>query len=216
MAHQHTSPITTAVSDICSSSVYDKCDLILQMFCNSQQTGSEKTKSNKKTEPKTFMSGQSLDIDAWVCGACKHFHNTINNMLQLSNLLFRDAVNCVIEMKRKWFVPFYTTDHPTFTLICTAVTVLPNYTYSLTTSLTSVLAKCVRNSSQCPLPLMPLQMGSLCVWRSLYFPLAKEEQQLLLTTQAKAPKKRWTSGPSQEGGGMGGQQERNGGIKAGR
>lgn len=35
----------------------------------------------KKTEPKTFVSGQFLDIDAWVCGACKHFHNTINNML---------------------------------------------------------------------------------------------------------------------------------------
>lgn len=41
---------------------------------------------------------------------------------------------------------------------------------------------------------MPLQMGWLCVWRSLYFPLAKEQQQLFRTSLVTAPKKMWTSG----------------------
>ena len=49
---------------------------------------------------------------------------------------------------------------------------------------------------------MLLQMGRLCVWKSLHFPLAKEQQQLLLTSLATALKKRWTSGFSQEEGGM--------------
>ncbi|KAG7229286.1 hypothetical protein INR49_012944, partial [Caranx melampygus] len=59
------------------------------------------------------------------------------------------------------------------------------------------------------------KMGSLCVWRSLHFPLAKEQQQLLLTSLATALRKRWTSGLGQKEGGFGGEGERKGGIRVG-
>lgn len=63
---------------------------------------------------------------------------------------------------------------------------------------TSVLAKCVRNGSCCPLLLMPHQMGISVFWRSLHFPLAEGAATAASNQFGHSRKERWTSGSHRE------------------